>query len=197
MSSSHSFPHLSLAYQLGQSNQIKWKKFSLHFIIAVCLPSISSLSAHEKIMDSAFCAMLSNPEGIPLWELSTCLFFAIPMVVMVVLYGRMGMQIRSRTQRTAELGRRMTKSCFDFNIITNECLFEGGCWSVPYFWLTFFCFPFVFFSVFLFVIRRAEWFRQRTLSHLSVPKGHNSHAGWVQMSYIITSYDWCEWHNWK
>ncbi|XP_053691574.1 neuropeptides capa receptor [Sabethes cyaneus] len=61
---------------------------------------------HEKIMDSAFCAMLSNPEGIPLWELSTCLFFAIPMVVMVVLYGRMGMQIRSRTQRTAELGVR-------------------------------------------------------------------------------------------
>ncbi|XP_055636338.1 neuropeptides capa receptor [Toxorhynchites rutilus septentrionalis] len=61
---------------------------------------------HEKIMDSAFCAMLSNPEGIPLWELSTCLFFAAPMVVMIVLYGRMGMQIRSRTQRTAELGVR-------------------------------------------------------------------------------------------
>ncbi|XP_058823598.1 neuropeptides capa receptor-like [Topomyia yanbarensis] len=60
----------------------------------------------EKILDSAFCAMLSNPEGIPLWELSTCLFFVIPMVVMVVLYGRMGMQIRSRTQRTVELGVR-------------------------------------------------------------------------------------------
>ncbi|EJY57320.1 AAEL017335-PA, partial [Aedes aegypti] len=57
----------------------------------------------EKIEDSAFCAMLSNPEGIPLWELSTCLFFAGPMVVMIVLYGRMGMQIRSRTQRTEEL----------------------------------------------------------------------------------------------
>ncbi|EAA44803.4 AGAP003244-PB [Anopheles gambiae str. PEST] len=51
-----------------------------------------------------FCAMLSNPEGFPLWELSTCLFFAFPMLIMVVLYGRMGMQIRSRTQRTAELG---------------------------------------------------------------------------------------------
>ncbi|XP_021706437.1 G-protein coupled receptor 39 [Aedes aegypti] len=60
----------------------------------------------EKIEDSAFCAMLSNPEGIPLWELSTCLFFAGPMVVMIVLYGRMGMQIRSRTQRTEELGVR-------------------------------------------------------------------------------------------
>ncbi|XP_065073430.1 melanopsin [Ochlerotatus camptorhynchus] len=60
----------------------------------------------EKIEDSAFCAMLSNPEGIPLWELSTCLFFAVPMVVMIVLYGRMGMQIRSRTQRTEELGVR-------------------------------------------------------------------------------------------
>uniref|UniRef100_A0A182FSI7 G-protein coupled receptors family 1 profile domain-containing protein n=1 Tax=Anopheles albimanus TaxID=7167 RepID=A0A182FSI7_ANOAL len=58
---------------------------------------------NEKIQDSAFCAMLSNPEGFPLWELSTCLFFAFPMLIMVVLYGRMGMQIRSRTQRTAEL----------------------------------------------------------------------------------------------
>uniref|UniRef100_A0A182YKD8 G-protein coupled receptors family 1 profile domain-containing protein n=1 Tax=Anopheles stephensi TaxID=30069 RepID=A0A182YKD8_ANOST len=61
---------------------------------------------NEKILDSAFCAMLNNPEGIPLWELSTCLFFAFPMLIMVVLYGRMGMQIRSRTQRTAELGVR-------------------------------------------------------------------------------------------
>ncbi|XP_049536679.1 neuropeptides capa receptor isoform X2 [Anopheles darlingi] len=61
---------------------------------------------NEKIQDSAFCAMLSNPEGFPLWELSTCLFFAFPMLIMLVLYGRMGMQIRSRTQRTAELGVR-------------------------------------------------------------------------------------------
>uniref|UniRef100_A0A2C9GW61 G-protein coupled receptors family 1 profile domain-containing protein n=1 Tax=Anopheles farauti TaxID=69004 RepID=A0A2C9GW61_9DIPT len=61
---------------------------------------------NEKIPDSAFCAMLRNPEGFPLWELSTCLFFAFPMLIMVVLYGRMGMQIRSRTQRTAELGVR-------------------------------------------------------------------------------------------
>ncbi|XP_058062899.1 neuropeptides capa receptor [Anopheles bellator] len=61
---------------------------------------------NKKIHDSAFCAMLSNPEGFPLWELSTCLFFAFPMLIMVVLYARMGMQIRSRTQRTVELGVR-------------------------------------------------------------------------------------------
>uniref|UniRef100_A0A182JGG2 G-protein coupled receptors family 1 profile domain-containing protein n=1 Tax=Anopheles atroparvus TaxID=41427 RepID=A0A182JGG2_ANOAO len=61
---------------------------------------------NEKILDSAFCAMLSIPEGFPLWELSFCLFFAFPMLIMVVLYGRMGMQIRSRTQRTVELGVR-------------------------------------------------------------------------------------------
>ncbi|XP_039433487.1 neuropeptides capa receptor isoform X1 [Culex pipiens pallens] len=60
----------------------------------------------QEIPDSAFCAMLQIPERIPLWELSTCLFFAVPMAVMVVLYGRMGMQIRSRTQRTLELGVR-------------------------------------------------------------------------------------------
>ncbi|KAL5291377.1 NMUR1.2 family protein [Megaselia abdita] len=54
------------------------------------------------IYDSAFCAMLDNPPGIPLWELSTCLFFVIPMILIFVLYVRMGIQIKQRT--TEKLG---------------------------------------------------------------------------------------------
>ncbi|XP_055915033.1 neuropeptides capa receptor [Eupeodes corollae] len=57
---------------------------------------------NTTIEKSAFCAMLDYPEGFPLWELSTCLFFVIPMVLIMILYGRMGMQIRSRT--TQQLG---------------------------------------------------------------------------------------------
>lgn len=57
---------------------------------------------NTTIEKSAFCAMLDYPDGFPLWELSTCLFFVIPMVLIMILYGRMGMQIRSRT--TQQLG---------------------------------------------------------------------------------------------
>lgn len=69
---------------------------------------ISSLSlfstAHKEIPDSAFCAMLDNPDKFPLWEVSTCVFFALPMVIMVIMYGRMGLKIRSRTRHTVALG---------------------------------------------------------------------------------------------
>lgn len=55
-------------------------------------------------MESAFCAMLDNPPGFPLWEVSSLVFFVIPMIVMVVLYGRMGLQIRFRAKHTSVLG---------------------------------------------------------------------------------------------
>lgn len=62
------------------------------------------ITANQEIPDSAFCAMLDNPDKFPLWELSTCVFFAFPMVIMVILYGRMGLKIRSRTRHTVALG---------------------------------------------------------------------------------------------
>lgn len=61
-------------------------------------------TANEEIPDSAFCAMLEYPDKFPLWEVSTCVFFAFPMVIMVILYGRMGLQIRSRKRHTVALG---------------------------------------------------------------------------------------------
>lgn len=59
----------------------------------------------HRIMESAFCAMLDNPAGFPLWEVSSLVFFVIPMAVMVVLYGRMGLQIRFRAKHTSVLGK--------------------------------------------------------------------------------------------
>ena len=62
------------------------------------------ITANQDIPDSAFCAMLDNPDKFPLWELSTCIFFAFPMVIMIILYGRMGLKIRSRTRQSVVLG---------------------------------------------------------------------------------------------
>lgn len=59
---------------------------------------------NSTILDSAFCGMLENTPGFPLWELSSCLFFVIPMVVIMILYGRMGCRIRSRTRHSIALG---------------------------------------------------------------------------------------------
>lgn len=51
--------------------------------------------------------MLDNPESFPLWEVSTCVFFAFPMVIMVILYSRMGLKIRSRSRHTLALGKKI------------------------------------------------------------------------------------------
>ncbi|XP_076282853.1 neuropeptides capa receptor [Lasioglossum baleicum] len=51
--------------------------------------------------DSAICAMiLPNMPDFPLYELSSIIFFMIPMLVILVVYTRMGLKIRSSTQDT-------------------------------------------------------------------------------------------------
>lgn len=76
-----------------------------------CCVMLTIYSLHKKtteqsrVMESAFCAMLDNPPNFPLWELSSIIFFAIPMVVMVILYGRMGVEIRYRSKQKAALGK--------------------------------------------------------------------------------------------
>lgn len=62
--------------------------------------------------------MLSNPPGFPLWEVSSLVFFAIPMAVMIILYGRMGLQIRFRSKHTSVLGKliELPKFCIVFDI---------------------------------------------------------------------------------
>lgn len=53
--------------------------------------------------------MLENPPGFPLWEVSSCVFFVIPMVVIMVLYCRMGFRIRARTRHAHALGKYKLK----------------------------------------------------------------------------------------
>lgn len=54
--------------------------------------------------------MLDNPDQFPLWEVSFAVFFAIPMLIMLILYGRMGLKIRSRTRHTVALGECFNNS---------------------------------------------------------------------------------------
>ncbi|XP_033149511.1 neuropeptides capa receptor isoform X2 [Drosophila busckii] len=50
------------------------------------------------IPESAFCSIDSEfPEKYPLFEISFCVFFVIPMIIIILFYGRMGAQIRART----------------------------------------------------------------------------------------------------
>ncbi|XP_039965712.1 neuropeptides capa receptor-like [Bactrocera tryoni] len=54
------------------------------------------------IPESAFCSMSHYPEEFPLFEISFCFFFVIPMLLIIILYGKMGAQIRFST--TLQLG---------------------------------------------------------------------------------------------
>jgi hypothetical protein len=46
--------------------------------------------------ESAFCGMLNVPDNFPLYETSSVVFFLLPMVILVVLYTRMGLLITRR-----------------------------------------------------------------------------------------------------
>ena len=60
------------------------------------MPSLISIHRDpfggQEVASSAFCGMLDIP--VMLYELSSFVFFLIPLVVMVFLYVRMGMKIR-------------------------------------------------------------------------------------------------------
>ena len=57
------------------------------------------------VMESAFCAMLESnrPEAWPLLQISSFVFFLIPMFVMVFLYTRMGVKLRTTGKISREL----------------------------------------------------------------------------------------------
>uniref|UniRef100_A0A8D8W4H4 Neuropeptides capa receptor n=1 Tax=Cacopsylla melanoneura TaxID=428564 RepID=A0A8D8W4H4_9HEMI len=58
----------------------------------------------ERLVDSAFCAMLEIP-AYPMYELSFIFFFLIPMLVILLMYTRIGFRIRSRSRHS--LGKRV------------------------------------------------------------------------------------------
>lgn len=57
--------------------------------------------------ESAFCAMLDKnvPTGVPVYELSSLLFFLVPMMIIIVLYVLIGLQIRQSSRHS--LGKQM------------------------------------------------------------------------------------------
>ncbi|XP_050441474.1 neuropeptides capa receptor-like [Adelges cooleyi] len=61
----------------------------------------------KPLYESAFCAMLDSnlPPGVPIYELSSFLFFLVPMVIIIVLYVRIGLQIRQSSRHS--LGKQM------------------------------------------------------------------------------------------
>lgn len=60
----------------------------------------------DEVPESGLCATLSTPSGF--YEASTIIFFAIPMLIIFVLYANMAIEIRSRSKQsvTEELGIR-------------------------------------------------------------------------------------------
>jgi neuromedin U receptor 1 len=52
------------------------------------------------LLESAFCGMLSQPDWIPMTEISTLVFFIIPMLAIAVQYTKMGLEISKTTKKT-------------------------------------------------------------------------------------------------
>lgn len=59
------------------------------------------------VNESAFCAMLDKniPTGVPIYELSSLLFFLVPMMIIIILYVLIGLQIRQSSRHS--LGKQM------------------------------------------------------------------------------------------
>lgn len=57
--------------------------------------------------ESAFCAMLDKnvPTGLPIYELSSLLFFLVPMMIIIILYVLIGLRIRQSSRHS--LGKQM------------------------------------------------------------------------------------------
>lgn len=57
--------------------------------------------------ESAFCAMFTTniPSSLPVYEISCLLFFLFPMLIIIILYARIGLRIRERSKHS--LGKRV------------------------------------------------------------------------------------------
>lgn len=52
------------------------------------------------LQESAFCGMLTQPKKLPLTEISTLVFFIVPMLVIAVQYTKMAVEISKTTKKT-------------------------------------------------------------------------------------------------
>lgn len=72
--------------------------FALPFAIFTNIHYIEyPIGSGIHLEESGVCAMLHQPEYLPLAELSTLIFFVIPLLVMLYQYTRMGMKISNRS----------------------------------------------------------------------------------------------------
>nr|CAD7415339.1 unnamed protein product [Timema poppensis] len=76
---------------------------------------LSLQDSNNPVLESAFCAMLDEniPVDWPIYEMSSFIFFIVPMLVILVLYILMGLKIRSRTNQA--LGKRFSSTSSDRN----------------------------------------------------------------------------------
>ncbi|KAH8406278.1 hypothetical protein KR215_010142, partial [Drosophila sulfurigaster] len=101
--------HLYTMTGLKRAVKIITALWIVSFIIAIPFGVKSQIQMLEYpidgtlIEDSAFCSIeLGFPEKFPIFEISISIFFIIPMILIILLYGRMGAKIRSRA--TKDLG---------------------------------------------------------------------------------------------
>nr|CAD7259948.1 unnamed protein product [Timema shepardi] len=86
-----------------------WMRITRTVYVLHCLDS------NNPVLESAFCAMLDEniPVNWPIYEMSSFIFFIVPMLVILVLYILMGLKIRSRTNQA--LGKRFSSTSSDRN----------------------------------------------------------------------------------
>ena len=75
-----------------------------HCSTSIYYQFLSDPFSGSPVLQSAFCGMLDIPEM--LYEISSLVFFLVPMVALVVLYTRMGLKIRRQGQQVLQEGTR-------------------------------------------------------------------------------------------
>nr|UQU42802.1 neuropeptides capa receptor [Bemisia tabaci] len=96
---------------LGLPNDLSvyWQQYPWMFGVALCKlrALVSEMGSGLLVYESAFCAMLDSnmPANCPIYELSFLIFFLIPMLIIIVLYVRIGLKIRKRNRHS--LGKRV------------------------------------------------------------------------------------------
>ncbi|XP_029344196.1 neuropeptides capa receptor [Acyrthosiphon pisum] len=80
---------------------------ALPFAMFTTVDYVDFPPGNGPILESAFCAMLDKnvPTGVPVYELSSLLFFLVPMMIIIVLYVLIGLQIRQSSRHS--LGKQM------------------------------------------------------------------------------------------
>ncbi|KAL1509281.1 hypothetical protein ABEB36_004043 [Hypothenemus hampei] len=109
--------------------------FAVHTTISYVFYPYNST---DIVKESAMCSMVTQPENFPLTELSSIIFFILPMVIIAVLYTNMGITIARASKNKFEskvkgsIHRKNKKNQSNKNIIRMLSLVVLGffvCWA--------------------------------------------------------------------